>query len=352
MKKIIVRMPNWLGDLVMSTPVLKVLRNHYPNAHICAMCQSSVADLLIANPHIDEILRYNKPRSRREKKAIIQRLRAREFDMGVLLTNSVSSAWWFFRGRVKKRIGFANDCRSILLTNPVSFPKNRKSQHLVFTYLELLGERPFCPSPELYVTDEERVHAHCLLKRYGWVPGQKIVGFAPGAAFGTAKRWLPERFRAVAQKLIAESNALVLCLGHSSEVELGETICNNSQIVNLVGQTSPRELLAFISVCDIFLANDSGPMHIAAALRIPVVALFGPTDDRISRPYPHGIIVHKRVSCSPCHKRVCPTDHACMKEISVEEVCELLRRNWGSCRSLDCSVVHTKDRAYDVADGS
>ena len=126
-------MPNWLGDVVMSTPCLKVLRELYPGAHITAMCQSNVSDLLISNPYLDEIWSYKKPKSRKEKREIINLLKDKEFDLGILFTNSLSSAWWFFRGRVKERVGFASDMRSLLLTKPVSFPENRKTQHLIFT---------------------------------------------------------------------------------------------------------------------------------------------------------------------------------------------------------------------------
>ena len=329
------RMPNWLGDLIMSTPVLMALRKCLPNAHITALCQSNVADLLLANPHVDKIWNYNKPKNRHEKRAIILELKEKKFDTGVLLTNSISSAWWFFRGNVKNRIGFSNniDIRSILLSQAVSFPKNRKNQHLVLTYLSLLGANKqdvFHKLPELYVTEKEKIAAKKILKNHGWAQEQKIIGICPGAAFGTAKRWLPERFRAVAEKLSREDSAQIIFLGNKSEIELSKTICQAPQIINLVGKTSLRELISIISVCDVFLANDSGPMHIAAALQTPLVALFGPTDATVSRPYPNGKVIQRHVSCSPCHRRECPHDHACMKAIGVDEVYEALREQLSS----------------------
>ena len=327
--KIVVRMPNWLGDLVMSTPVLKVLRKRYPEAHITAMCQASVADVLIANPHTDEVWSYDKPRGMGEKRKIIKEIKKRKFDIGVLLTNSISSAWWFFRGNVKKRIGFANDFRSILLTDAVAFPKDRKSQHLVLTYLSLLVEQAQEQAPELFVSEEEKESAKKILQDHGLQEGQKIIGISPGAAFGTAKRWFPDRFREVAKKFAEQDNVKVVCFGHKSEVDLAKTICQSSEIINLVGKTSLRQLLALISVCDVFLANDSGPMHIAAALGTPLVAIFGPTDAKISRPYKHGEVVYKDVSCAPCHKRTCSSDHRCMREISVDEIYQKLKRLLG-----------------------
>ena len=325
-KKIIISMPNWLGDVVMSTPTLKVIRERHPEAHITAMCQSNVADLLIANPNLDKIWSYKKPKGLKEKIDIIKALREKEFDLGILLRNSFSSALWFFGGNVKSRIGFASDCRSLLLTNAVDFPKNRKCQHLVFTYLSLLGEKTKNPSPELHVTEQEKEIAKQVLKEHGWMPNQKIIGISPGAAFGTAKRWLPERFRKLSEKLTNEDDVKIICLGHTSEIPLSKEICQSHKIINLVGKTSLRELLAFISICDAFLANDSGPMHIAAALKRPLVAIFGPTDEKVSRPYPKGVVIHKHLDCSPCHLRECPRSNECMKAISVEEVYQELKK--------------------------
>jgi len=330
----------------MSTPSLKVLRELYPEAHITAMCQSNVSDILISNPYLDEIWSYKKPKSTKEKREIINLLKEKKFDLGILFTNSLSSAWWFFRGRVKKRIGFASDMRSLLLTEAVPFPENRKSQHLIFTYLLLFKSgfkskkgkpnRPHGPAPggpvaggpvpELYVTAQEKEKAKKRLIDNGLSPDQKIIGIAPGAAFGTAKRWFPERFKSLAERFAVEDNIQVVCLGHKSEIDLGKTICQSTKIINLVGKTSLRELLAIISVCDAFLANDSGPMHIAAALKIPLVAIFGPTDEKVSRPYPERTVLRKNLSCSPCHLRECPQSHECMKGVSVDEVCRKLKQ--------------------------
>ncbi|MCK4517733.1 lipopolysaccharide heptosyltransferase II [Candidatus Babeliales bacterium] len=309
----------------MSTPALKVLRELYPEAHITAMCQSNVSDILISNPYLDEIWSYKKPENRKEKKEIINLLKEKKFDLGILFTNSLSSAWWFFRGRVKERVGFASDMRSLLLTEAVPFPKNRKEQHLIFTYLLLFKSGSGKPVPELFVTAEEEEKAKKILIDNGLSPDQKILGISPGAAFGSAKCWLPERFKSLAERFTVEDNVQVVCLGHKSEIDLGKTICQSSKIINLVGKTSLRELLAIISVCDAFLANDSGPMHIAAALKIPLVAIFGPTDEKISRPYPEGVVLRKNLSCSPCHLRECPQSHECMKGVSVNEVYRKLK---------------------------
>lgn len=328
-QKIIVRMPNWLGDLVMATPVLHDLRNRFPHAYITAMCQNPVGGLLQENPHVDEIYQFRKPSgwihhvSRHE---IIDNLRKGEYDLGILLTNSFSSAWWFWRGHVAERVGFATHWRSLLLNRAVSLPKNVEKQHLVFTYkalLEPLGIPISGTAPELFVSKSESDAAKELLAKLGIVCGKQIIiGINPGAAYGSAKCWLPDRFEEIARKLLENQNVSLVFFGDKKGSGLVDDICSKlpERAVNLAGKTSLRELIALIDLCSIFLTNDSGPMHIASALRKPLVALFGSTSDVKTGPYGGGTVIHKHVECSPCYKRECPIDFRCMTNIGVEEV--------------------------------
>lgn len=334
-KNIIVRMPNWLGDLIMATPVLADLRAHFPEATITAMCQSNLASVLKHDPNLNEIYGYKRPNGwihHPEHWAIIDKVRYGKYDLGVLLTNSFSSAWWFWLGGVKKRIGFAGNVRSLLLSNAVSFPPETQTQHLVLTYkalLKPLGIPLSNTSPQLYLTPEERDAAKELLKRFGVIVGKHtIVGINPGAAFGTAKCWLPDRFHAVTQKLIEDPNVRVVYFGDPAGVSVVNEICTDlpEQVINLAGKTSLRELMALVNTCSVFLTNDSGPMHMASALGIPLVAIFGSTSDVKTGPYAGGKVIHKHVECSPCYKRVCPIDFRCMKRIEVEEVYIELRK--------------------------
>lgn len=326
---IIVRMPNWLGDLVMATPILKDLRTAFPKATITAMCQTNVCSLISQDPNIDEIFCFKKPSGwihRRNHFEITDPLRKGNYDLGILLTNSFSSAWWFWRGRVKLRLAFSNGIRNILVDKSVSFPTNVETQHLVLTYkalLDPLGVPISNSPPKLYLTDKEMDSAKELLSRYGIDPSKHtIVGINPGAAYGSAKCWLPDRFEGVTQKLLQDPNTYVLYFGDTNGAPLVEKICNKlpDRVINLAAKTSIRELLALIKLCSVFLTNDSGPMHIAAALQTPLVALFGSTSDVKTGPYPKGKVIHKHVECSPCYKRVCPIDFRCMKRIEVEEV--------------------------------
>lgn len=313
--KLVIRMPNWLGDLVMATPILRDVRQKYPKAHITAMCQSNVAPLLHANPHLDGVLAF----SHADKSQAIKALRKGRFDLGILLTNSLSSAWLFWRGGVKKRIGFISDGRRLLLNNPVPMPKERGQEHLVTTYKRLLSPPLSDSSPELFVTPEEK---EAVLKKFCLSENSKIIGVNPGAAYGPAKCWLPDRFRAVTEKLLEDEQNTLLYVGDPASSGLIQEICRDlpSRVIDLSGKTTLRKLIALIERCDVFLTNDSGPMHIAAALKTPLVALFGSTNDVATGPYKHGTVIHKHVHCSPCYLRTCPTDFICMKSIEVEEV--------------------------------
>lgn len=318
----------------MATPLLADLRRFWPHAEIVAMCQSNVAPLLEADPSIDEIFAFSRPSGflhRQAHRDIIERLRRGEYDLGILTTNSFSSAWWFFLGKVKKRVGFARDFRRFLLSLAVPRPQDESTAHLVSTYKRLLAPLGISPSdtpPRLFLLDEEKKRAQDLLACYGVTPGQVIVGMHPGAAFGTAKCWLPERFRAVTERLLEDPRVTVLYFGDGPSASVVKDICEGlpSRVVNLAKATSLRELMALIECCHVFLTNDSGPMHIASALGTPLVALFGSTSPIKTGPYNGGTILYKGVACSPCYKRVCPIDFPCMKEISVEEVYAEIRR--------------------------
>lgn len=334
-KNIIVRMPNWLGDLIMATPVLADLRAYWPEATITAMCQSGLATVLKHDPNLDEVYGFKRPSGwipHQQHWDIIEKLRHGKYDLGVLLTNSFSSAWWFWMGNVKKRVGYAGNVRNLLLSKAVPFPPKVESQHLVITYKMLLGSLNIPLSqtaPRLYITPEERDAAADLLKRCGAIVGKDtIVGINPGAAYGTAKCWLPDRFHDVTRRLIEDPKIRVVYFGDSAGAPVVNEICKDlpEQVINMAGKTNLRELMALVNSCSAFLTNDSGPMHMAAALGIPLLALFGSTSDVKTGPYGIGKVIHKHVDCSPCYKRVCPIDFRCMKRIEVDEVYNELRK--------------------------
>lgn len=327
-RNIIVRMPNWIGDMVMATPILTDLRKAFPNSRITAMCRSPVCDLLREDPEIDELFCFSKTSSfsrRSEKKNIIERLRQGKYDLGVLLTHSLSSAWWFWQGNVKTRLGYDCNGRRFFLSCPVALPENVEKQHLVVTYKNLLTPLGIPISdtpPRLFLSDREVEEAKRLLKQHGVSKETALVGINPGATYGSAKCWLPDRFRKVAQKLLAEPQIRIVFFGDQQTAPLVKQICGGlgPRVINLAGLTSLREVASLISLCDILLTNDSGPMHIADAVGTEIVALFGSTNEIVTGPYQRGKVIHKHVECAPCYQRTCPIDFRCMKEIGPDEV--------------------------------
>lgn len=335
----------------MATPVLADLRRHWPSAKLTAMCQARGGQLIENDPHIDELFEFRKPSGwihRVHNSDILMPLRHGDYDLGILLTNSLSSAWWFWRGHVKNRIGYAKNGRSFLLNKAVPFPEKLESQHLVITYknlLEPLGIPLSDTPPKLYVTAEEREAVKELLLRYGITEQHTLIGINPGAAYGSAKCWLPERFHEVALKLLTDPQVRIIFFGDPSGASLVQTICQglDERVVNLAGKTTLRELLALIEQCKVFLTNDSGPMHIAAALNTPLVALFGSTSDIKTGPYGQAeSVIHKRVACSPCYQRTCPIDFRCMKQIGVDEVVQAIQQKLNNPHTVNDKLKLTR----------
>ena len=316
--------------MVMATPILTDVRKAFPSAHITAMCRTPICDLLKEDLDIDELFCFSKPNSfgrRNEKRDIIEKIRDGQYDLGILLTHSFSSAWLFWRGDVKRRLGYRGKGRSLLLTDKMDLPAHVQKQHLVNTYKMVLGPLGIAISetkPRLFLKDQELEEAQVLLKRLGISPQARLVGINPGAAYGSAKCWLPERFRAVTEKLLKLDNIQIVYFGDAATQPLVNDICQGLPVTNLAGLTTLRELACLIKLCSVILTNDSGPMHIAAAVETPLVALFGSTNEIATGPYKTGTIIHKHVECSPCYKRVCPIDFRCMKRIETDEVYDAL----------------------------
>ncbi len=340
-KNILVRMPNWIGDLVMATPILTDLRRAYPEARITAMCRSPICEILKGDPEIDELFCFRKASRfgrRNDKRNLVEKIKKGEYDLGILLTHSFSSVWWFWLGHVKYRIGYESNGRKLFLTHSLPFPATIQQQHLVVTYKTLLAPLGIPLSdtaPRLFIAPEETREARSLFLRLGIPQDATVVGINPGATYGSAKCWLPERFREVTKQLIEDKNLYVVYFGDQACAPLVKEICEGlpSQVINLAGHTTIRELASLISICDVLLTNDSGPMHIADAVGTPLIALFGSTSDVVTGPYRQTGVIHKHVECSPCYQRACPIDFRCMKRIEADEVYRAVRNSIDSKRS-------------------
>ncbi|WP_447979701.1 lipopolysaccharide heptosyltransferase II [Candidatus Nitrospira bockiana] len=328
-RRILIRATNWVGDAVLTEPALSALHAALPDAELTLLARPAVAELFTAHPALSRILFYDH-RGRHArlsgKWTLAGELRRYRFDLAVLFQNAFEAALLAFLAGVPRRYGYATDGRRLLLTQavPVAPPTLVKHQiHYYLDLLRLLGIEPVARAPRLYVTREEEAEAERRLAEAGADPRDLLIGLNPGSTYGSAKRWLPERFAQTADRLAADVGARVVIVGAPGEESLGQAIAASmtSSPIVLSGRTSIRQLMAVIRRCRLFLTNDTGPMHIAAAFGVPVVAVFGPTDTRTTAPYGEDhAIVRQPVECSPCLLRECPIDHRCMTRISVDQV--------------------------------
>lgn len=327
------RATNWVGDAVMSLPALRALHERYPNAEIAILAKPWVADLYRREPVARRVIPYT-PKTLGEKWAAGRALAREGFDCAVLLQNAFEAAAVAFAARIPERIGYARDGRGFLLTRAVPVPRPGEiPRHERFYYLEMLrraGILDRLPESEgirLEGSEEARASGLARFKELGL--GDTVVGVSPGAAYGTAKRWMPESFAAAAVKVARELGASVALFGSASERELcasieqamENAIGGGVRVRNLAGETTLAEFMDLAAACRVFLTNDSGGMHIASALGVPTVAVFGSTDDTTTGPTgPLARVVREPVECSPCLKRECPIDHRCMTRIAPERV--------------------------------
>lgn len=319
--RILIRSPNWLGDAIMALPFLENVRLSHPHAYIAIWCKPYLVDIFKAYPGVDEIIIY--PKRLRDLFNIPLTLR-RRFDMCFLLPNSFSSAFSAFLSGIPERIGYRTDGRGMLLTKGI---KPKRGLHQVDYYLNLLsnlGLKPRSCAPILNILPEGKIEKERLKRRFKWEDAPIV--FIPGAAYGLAKCWPAERFGKLAEKFKGIGRS-ILILGDKKEKSIAKKIIQSvsdaSYIIDLTGLTSLAGAMAIISGASIVITNDSGLMHVTAALGCSQIAIFGPTDPKVTGPYGDTTeIIYHPLPCAPCKYRICPKDHACMKAIRVEEVYE------------------------------
>jgi heptosyltransferase-2 len=334
--RVCVRATNWLGDAVMSLPAIRAIREVFPHAHIALVARAWVADLYARERSIDRIIPYTAQKGFGTKRAFAALLRREQFDAAILLQNAFDAALLAWLAGIPERIGYNRDGRRLLLTQAIPVPEPGDiPRHERFYYLELLRragmiERfPESTAIRLEGIYEARAAGLTHLARLG-ISGP-AVGISPGAAYGNAKRWIPERFAAVAEAL---DPAAVLLFGSAGERPLCEGVAGclrraGIQVRNLAGETTLREFIDLAAACRLFLTNDSGAMHVASALGVPTVAVFGATDDTTTGPTgPLARVVREHAECSPCLLRECPIDHRCMTAVTVERTASVARELW------------------------
>jgi len=328
-RRIVVRAPNWIGDAVMCEPALSALRTLFPQAELTLLAKPAIAELFTGHPAVNHVLVYE-DRGRHAglagKWRLARTLRRLRFDLAVLFQNAFEAALLAFLAGIPLRYGYATDGRRLLLSNPVPRPGRAALPHQVQYYLDMLrpmGWERSAGLPRLVLSLEEQQAMANRLAESGIGGSDLLIGLNPGSTYGGAKRWLPERFADTADRLAAQYGAKVLIVGARGEEALGCSIAGRikSTTVVLSGRTSVRELMAAVKRCSVFVTNDTGPMHIAAAFGVPLVAVFGPTDWRATAPVgTKHALVRQPVDCAPCLLRECPIDHRCMTRVTVDEV--------------------------------
>ena len=332
--KLLVRATNWLGDAVISIPALREIRRVHPGWEVVLLARPWVADLYRREDFCGRILLYeNKGRHAglAGKWRLAGELRREGFDRAILLQNAFDAALLAWLARIPERIGYARDGRGPLLTRAVPAPRpGETAKHERFYYLEMLRRAGLIDQ----VQESSEIRLGCAAEaaasgRAYWrdrgFQSKRWVGISPGAANSRAKQWPPERFADVGRVLGERLEARVAVFGSASEAELCNVVAEGigSQAENLAGQTTLTEFIDLTAACDVFVTNDSGAMHIAAALGVPTVAVFGPTDELATGPVSSSVrVVREPVDCSPCLLRDCPIDHRCMTRVEAGRVVE------------------------------
>ena len=343
-KKIAVRATNWIGDAVMSLPAIEALHARFPNCQIVLISKPWVSELYWNHPAVSRQIVYDAQGEHRGVRGfwrLVRKLRAERFDAAVLFQNAFQAAWMVWRAGIPHRIGYARDGRSSLLSEAVEVPLRAAYGHEAYYYLQLLFRSGLIDKPptvreaRLHLTPAEQSWALEELRSMGLGGRRFLLGICPGAAFGPAKRWPPDRFASLADRLIEALGADVLIFGSRAEMPLAEAVARGMTHppVVVAGKTTLREFMALLAACHLVITNDSGPMHLAAALGLPLLALFGSTSERATGPISlRARVIRHRVECSPCGRRECPIDFRCMTGVSVDDVYKAALesvKNWG-----------------------
>jgi heptosyltransferase-2 len=327
--RILIRGVNWVGDTVLSYPAVQQLKTLFPKSHLAILIPSYLVDLWKTFPYVDEIIPFQKKEgigSIWEDLNLSQSLKERNFDLAVILPRSFRSAFHIFLARIPIRIGYQSEGRSLFLTHGIRRTKEILHGHRVHYYrklIEALGKTEGLPSPKIFLREEDRRWADGVLKDLGIPEGKPLIGMNPGATYGLAKCWYPDRFGKLGKRLAEKWEARILLFGKEEERPIVDEILHylGTDGIDLTGKTGLLQLAALLERCTLLVTNDTGTMHMATAVGIPVAALFGSTPPLATGPWGEGhVVVRRDVPCSPCWKRICPKDHRCMELITVDEV--------------------------------
>jgi heptosyltransferase-2 len=330
---VLIRGVNWLGDAVMTLPAIHSIRKALPDDHLSLLVKPWVSPLFDRNPDIDDVILYeNRYKGLTGKFRLASDLRKKRFKQAILLQNAFDAALVSSLAGIPNRIGYSRDLRGLLLTKPIPCDGLDRKIHHVEYYLELLRKSGLAAEhtePWIHLDIEERLSAREKIKG---LP-RPVIGINPGAKYGSAKMWLPERFTEVINNVSRELGGSAVLFGGPGETEIAGRIVSglrsgNENILDLSGKTSLRELIGLISECDALITNDSGPMHVGYAVKTPLVSIFGSTSPELTGPPENRLnrVLRKDLPCSPCFERTCNKPSiACMEAISAGEALSALK---------------------------
>ncbi|MCP4718624.1 MAG: lipopolysaccharide heptosyltransferase II [Desulfobacteraceae bacterium] len=332
--RILIRAANWVGDAIMTTPVIRGVRKNYPDARITVLAKPWVIPVYEKNPHVDDVMVYEN--SGRHKMGIgtlrlAGDMRKHHFDLAILMQNAFEAALLAFLAGIPERVGYNTDGRFLLLNQCVKLDPALKKDHLIDYYIGILrgaGLEDDGRKLDLVLGDEDKAAAKKILAENGLGGSGPVIGINPGATGGTAKRWFPDRYAKLCRELFHKYQTKVLIFGGPADQALGKKIMDMAKgcCINIAGKTTLSQAFGLIGNCDLFVTNDSGLMHAAAALDVNQVAIIGSTDYIATAPAnKNSIMVREPTSCAPCLKDECPIDHRCMTRISVDAVMDVCR---------------------------
>jgi lipopolysaccharide heptosyltransferase II len=315
--RILIRSGNWLGDAVMSVTAVRVIKTGRPDAHVTIAAPAKIAPVWKLVPEVDAIL----PLASNSLLSAVRSIRDQPaFDVAILFPNSLRVALETWLSGVSRRVGYRGHSRNWLLNQVIpERPPPRRLEHQSARYLRIAQ---ICGGGNSHQpTSNIRMAASDERSAINYQPLQ--IGLSPGAEYGPAKRWLPERFAEAAAKVAAQTPVQWVLFGTPKDAEIGEQIATSlgDSCVNRIGQTTLDQLILALRDCRLLLTNDTGTMHLASLLGVPVVAIFGSTEPGLTGPLgDRHIILRHHVECSPCFLRKCPIDFRCMKAVAVQEV--------------------------------
>jgi len=334
-RNILVRGTNWIGDVIMTLPALTALRKTLANATIAVLAKPWVAEIYNICPDVDEVIIFRSPGAHSGlagKFRLAAELKERNFDAAILLQNAIEAAIIARMAGIPVRAGYNSDGRGFLLTHSVRRTKEIRRVHQIDYYLEMvraLGFESAGKDVRLKPAKDYEGIAEDLIREYAPAGSGPLVGIAPGATYGPAKMWFQDRFARVAERLVENFGARVLLFGSRGDHAAAENVRQYASfpLANIAGLTTLKEAVALITRCKLFISNDSGLMHVAGALGIPTIAIFGSTNPVTTSPVGNrSIVITKAVDCSPCLKKTCPTDFRCMDRIGADEVYETAKK--------------------------